>query len=156
MTNTTGNQPLSRPSSRGLSRRTLLLGLGGLGLAGLGGGGIALWKYHHEHTAAYVYTGYKENIFAVAWSPDGRRIACGGDTMYNSSHQGATHIWDALSGHHLFINNDPSVSGEVKALAWAPDSKRLASTGEGDAYVWEDGLNTAPWPFTRSPIPIRM
>jgi WD40 repeat protein len=155
MTEMISNQPSSRPVSRRFSRRTLLLGLGGLGIAGLGGGGVALWNYHREHTAIYTYTGYEGKINVVAWSPNGKRIACGGynEDSFDLDQHGTTHIWDALTGRNLFVYHDPSSSGEVKALAWAPDSKHLASAGEDKAYVWEDGLNRAPLAIHQEPAP---
>ena len=68
----------------------------------------------------------------VAWSPDGTRVAGGGD-------DGSVSLWEAtdgtppqqLSGHQ----------GAVMNVAWSPDGRRLASIGSGreggELFVWE-------------------
>lgn len=137
MTKTITNQQ-AQPSTRLLSRRTFLLGLGGVGVIGSGLGGFELWKYHHEHTAIYTYNGYRGEIQAVAWSPDGKRIACGGrpDDMGLLDAHGVVHIWDAFTGAHLFTHKDVSRTGEVTALAWSVDGTRMADAGSDQVYIW--------------------
>jgi len=70
----------------------------------------------------------------VAWSPDGTRLASGGD-------DGSVFLWEAsdgtvratLQGHR----------GMVISVAWSPDGTRLASSGgdrgNGELVVWEVG-----------------
>ncbi len=125
------------PVSRRFSRRRILLGLGTLAALGGGiGGGVALWNYHYEHTAVYVYRGYSSDIQAVVWSPDGQRIACGGsldDKLFAST----THIWDAFTGNHLLTHKDIRATPQmISDLSWSPDGTRIASV-EGDTYVWD-------------------
>jgi WD40 repeat protein len=56
---------------------------------------------------------YSSSHSAVAWSPDGRRLASGGD--------GLVTVWDAATGQ-------PSLGfQEGESIAWSPDGTRLAT-----------------------------
>ena len=46
-------------------------------------------------TALYTYRGHSASVNAVAWSPDGKRIASGGS-------DGTVQVWDAANGGHVF------------------------------------------------------
>ncbi len=62
-----------------------------------------------------------------AWSPDGSQLAYGGRTQPGS---GVLQVWDGESGHHELISMrhlTHGVAGVVISLAWAPDSKHLAT-----------------------------
>lgn len=65
---------------------------------------------------------------AVAWSPDGLRIAtCGIDS--------GAKIWNAETG--ALIGIYPRHSGGVYGLAWSPDGTRIASgDGDGNVHIW--------------------
>jgi eukaryotic-like serine/threonine-protein kinase len=115
-----------------LSRRAVLGGLAGLtGLAALGGG-VAFWKYQRSHTARFTYTAQNEDIWTVAWSPDGKRIASGGFSQLLEQ-TGSIHMWDALTGQHVVIYHDPS--DIVSSLAWSPNGQLLASASQDDLVV---------------------
>src|SRR5262249_46271660 len=63
------------------------------------------------------YQGHSLRAFAVAWSPDGSRIASAdGDA------NGSVHIWNAANGQTLASHQAPL----VRALAWSPNGTRLA------------------------------
>jgi WD40 repeat protein len=81
-------------------------------------------------------------LSAVAFSPDGSRLAVGGDNKLVSIH-------DARTGREVLLLRD--AGGPIHALAWSPTGRYLAAgAGAGGGYsqvfVW-DG---APSPFPAS------
>ena len=109
-----------------LSRRTVIVGIAGLiGLATVGG---SLWWIRSPHPP-YIYRGHADSVLAVAWSPDGSRIA-------SASADETAQVWDATSGGHAFTYLGHS--GMVSAVAWSPDGTRIASgSGDKTVRVWD-------------------
>ncbi len=69
------------------------------------------------------------SVSAVAWCPDGTRIAstCGDKTI---------RIWNATNGKH--ISTLKVHSNWVSNLAWSPDGRRIAlANGDHTAQVWD-------------------
>ena len=69
------------------------------------------------------------SVLALAWSPDGTRIAstCGDKTV---------RIWNATDGSH--ISTLKVRSAGVSNLAWSPDSSRIAlANSDHTAQVWD-------------------
>ncbi len=78
-------------------------------------------------------------VRGVAWSPDGRRIACGTQT-------GDVLLWDAGSGARLGTwSGPPEGQGQggfypfaVWGVAWSPDGRQIVSTRyDGFVIVWD-------------------
>jgi Tol biopolymer transport system component len=68
-------------------------------------------------------------VYAVAWSPDGRRIASG-------SRDNTVQVWDAANGGNVFTYRGHSEP--VTAVAWSPDGRRIASAGDDKTVqVWD-------------------
>jgi WD40 repeat protein len=68
-------------------------------------------------------------VFALASSPDGKRLAAAGD-------DGMVRLWDRESGQllRILIGHD----GAIRGLAWSPRGSRLASAGEdGTVRLWD-------------------
>jgi eukaryotic-like serine/threonine-protein kinase len=136
-------QPLSPTVRRGISRRSVLLGLIGAAAIGASGGGLA-WLFHKqaapgllspipssnvEGSTLYTFRGHSSWVWAAAWSPDSSRIA-------SASGDGTAQVWDALSGDHLNIYYGHSDS--VYTVAWSPDGRRIASAGyDKSVQVWD-------------------
>ena len=105
-----GDPPLARQR---LSRRTVVVGLVGLALAG----GALPWLLRKGRV---VYTGHSQNVLALAWSPDGTRIVSGGKDL-------TVQIWEAATGRQVVTIAVPfQVAPGVSALAWSPDGQQIA------------------------------
>ena len=128
-----------------LSRRILLyLGIGSAIVVGSGIVAVEDVLNHHSPTTAtnippLIYTGHSLAVYRVAWSPDGKYLASGGqDTtvqVWNAATKSTVHIYRS---HHK----------AVWAVAWSPNGIRIAS-GSDDmtVQVWNarDGSNEFPY-----------
>jgi len=82
-------------------------------------------------TTLITYPGhtYETGVLAVAWSPDGQRIASG-------SGDKTVQVWDAATGGNALIYRGHA--SWVNAAAWSPDGRRIASAGWDDTVqVWD-------------------
>jgi WD40 repeat protein len=75
--------------------------------------------------------GHTSQVYSVAFSRDGRRLASG-------SQDGTIKLWDAATGQEVLTLK----GGPVGSLAFSPDGRRLAAIGNGLVKVWE----TSPVP----------
>jgi WD40 repeat protein len=67
-----------------------------------------------------------DSVSLVAWSPDSKRLATGG--------QGGTpKVWDAVTGKMLLTLPEY----RVWSVAWSPDGRRLATGSRDTARVWD-------------------
>jgi eukaryotic-like serine/threonine-protein kinase len=70
---------------------------------------------------------------SLAFSPDGKRIACGGGNRLRS---GGVQFFDAQTGEKLLFVKEPN--GAATGVAYSPDGKRLASGSSGKAVrIWD-------------------
>lgn len=125
---TVAKNPFSHSLASSVTRRTLLIGLPALAVAG---SGFASWYFNQKtspapsigHSATLlVYRGHTGPVTALAWSPDGSYLASGGDDH-------TIHTWHAETGVAAYIFRGSS--GGVPALTWASDSQRMASASAG-------------------------
>src|SRR5947209_2296544 len=77
----------------------------------------------------FTYQGHSDYVSAVAWSPDGKRIA-------SASGDHTVQVWNAVDGSHVYVYRGHSA--DVSTLAWSPDGKYIVSAGlDNTVQVWE-------------------
>src|SRR5437870_12510533 len=64
----------------------------------------------------FTYSGHSNYVSAVAWSPDGKRIA-------SASGDHTVQVWDAANGGHILTYRGHS--SDVTSLSWSPDGKYI-------------------------------
>ncbi len=75
------------------------------------------------------YRGHTGTVEAVAWSPDGKRIASG-------SSDTTAQVWDATTGKTSLTYSGHG--DRVTSVAWSPDGKRIASaSGDQTVQIWD-------------------
>jgi WD40 repeat protein len=73
--------------------------------------------------------GHTHDVWAVRWSPDGRRLASSGDG-------GVVKLWDTATGREVLTLRGHT--GSVPALDWSRDGLRLASgSQDGTVRIWD-------------------
>ena len=74
-------------------------------------------------------SGHTGDVLSIAYSPDGTRIATGGD-------DGTAQVWDAATGESLLTLAGHTVG--VDQVAFTPDGDRLLTGGaDGTARLWD-------------------
>lgn len=97
------------------------------------GTGLAVCCYGGVHVLPFVagakarHLAWKGSLVSLAWSPDGKVIACG-------SQDASVHFWRLASGQDSQMSGYPF---KPKALAWDLDSKLLATSGDATVTVWD-------------------
>ena len=95
--------------------------------------GLRGWEWYYLdglcHRDRLTIRGDSKGFFAVAWSPDGKRLAsAGGDHTVR--------LWNALTGHEIMKLQGHK--DEVVAVVWSPDGKHLASASKDKTVkVWD-------------------
>ncbi|HEX9068233.1 MAG TPA: hypothetical protein VF807_05650, partial [Ktedonobacterales bacterium] len=102
-------------------------------------GSVQVWDPTTGATAL-TYKDHHAPVWAVAWSPDGKRIASGtgeaGAQGPNYVNNGVR-VWDATTGQTL-VTFTAHAKNQVYALAWSPDGSQIVSSGDdGTSYVWD-------------------
>ena len=97
---------------------------------------IHLWDVAQGKEVATLRGGLAA-IGALAFSPDGRRLAAAVRQSGSTSSAGQIKIWDVVTGQEVVTF--AGAAGGTFALAFTPDGRRLASTGfyHRDVVLWE-------------------
>lgn len=83
-------------------------------------------------------------VFDAAWSPDGTRIASGGDDADMP-------VWNATTGSMFFdyTGHRRVNGGGILAIAWSPDGTRIASASlDGSVQVWDATTGQRQFSYT--------
>jgi len=104
-------------------------------LASTGDETICLWDFSTKQPTVDALIGHKGPVWSLAWNPDGKCLASGGD-------DGQILVWDtnekssyATEGH----------KGAIRSVAWSPDGMHLASAGDdGQIRVWKKAAPLKP------------
>jgi eukaryotic-like serine/threonine-protein kinase len=87
-----------------------------------------LWRLYHSGSDRMTLH-HDDQVWSVALSPDGKRLASGGEDLI-------ARIWDAMTGAELL-----ALKGHTKwinAVAFSPDGKKLATaSGDSTAKLWD-------------------
>ncbi len=84
---------------------------------------VQIWEATTGKTLI-TYRGHTNGVYAVAWSPDGSRIASAG-------YDGTLHIWEITAGNTITTYHG---SAFLFGLSWSPDGKYVA-LGNSDNTV---------------------
>ena len=77
----------------------------------------------------YTHHGHSDRVCAVAWSPDGSRIASAGADQ-------TVQVWDIVTGDH--ICTCLGHTDTINAVAWSPDGRRIVSaSNDKTVHVWD-------------------
>ena len=83
----------------------------------------------------FTYQGHGAAVGAVAWAPNGQRLASG-------SSDRTAQVWDASSGTTLVTFRGHA--GAVQSVAWSPDGKRMVSGGDDHTVqIWDAASGNA-------------
>jgi len=147
-------------AKRGISRRTVVLGLAGAIATSVVSGAITWWtltsRSPNSHntkgpastqspqglqvnTPLYTYQGHSDSVNAVVWSPDGLLVPLGqGLRIASASNHETVQVWDASTGDHPITYRGHS--GAINAVSWSHESARhlIASGGDDQTVqVWD-------------------
>ncbi|HQR36640.1 MAG TPA: protein kinase [Blastocatellia bacterium] len=87
-----------------------------------------LWRLAHRHGERYSLP-HPSDVWAVAYSPDGQRIA-------SACADNKLRVWEAATGRLLATINGHT--GNIWAVAFSPDSQRIATaSGDRTAKLWD-------------------
>jgi len=98
------------------------------------------WEWHFLkrlcHHELFVFRGHDRRVSTVAFSPNGKRIASGGEFVVKNINLGIVKIWDPETGKEEFSLEGHKAN--VRAVAYSPDGLTLVSADfAGGIRVWD-------------------
>lgn len=74
-------------------------------------------------------------LYAITWSPDGKRIASGGGSPLGGDYASPVQVWNVAEKTTAFLYTGHSHS--IAAVSWSPDGKYIASGGsDRTVQIW--------------------
>lgn len=93
-----------------------------------------------------ILRGHSESVFAVSFSPDGKRLA-------SASVDGTLRLWDVTAGDELAIlRGDEEV---IRDLTFSPDGTRLAAASWDTIRIWDTEPYRVRYPERRAILAAR-
>src|SRR6266705_1115385 len=83
----------------------------------------------YRSSPVLIYRGHFSEVRSVTWSPDGTRIASGGE-------DGTVQVWNAATGERTLTYQ--LYAGSLHSVTWSPDGTRIAFTSQDNSVqVWD-------------------
>jgi WD40 repeat protein len=98
----------------------------------ISGSGVRLWSGGDDWQSAGTLTGHSGRVSALAFSPNGRRMA-------SASSDKSVKVWD-VDGDQLLLTL-AARSGAVSSVAFSPDGKLIISAGQDGSILVSDADN---------------
>jgi WD40 repeat protein len=89
---------------------------------------VRVWS-PRDGALKYTLTGHDKDVYGLAFSPDGRRLASG-------AHDDLIKVWDTQQGREILTL--AGHTDRVNGVAWSPDGGRIASAGwDSTVRLWD-------------------
>ena len=110
-------------------RLNLLVAAVGVAMAVLAGSDLAVAQASEPGQKPVLLTGHRGSVKSVAYSPDGKRIASGGEDR-------VVRVRDSVDGRELLALKGHS--GQIESVKFSLDGKWLASgSADGSVRIWD-------------------